>query len=56
MCEKERKVRLVRKKKGIVKVDDLFFCSQLLAELNLHSSAEHKPPFEYPRAVTATLL
>ena len=29
-----------------------FFCSQLLAELNLHSSAEQKPPFENPRSTT----
>ena len=29
-----------------------FFCSQLLAELNLHSSAEQKPPFKICRSTT----
>ena len=57
MCEKERKQGwwLVRKKKGMVKVDDPFFCSQLLAELNLRSSAEQKPPFKNPRSATVFL-
>jgi len=27
-----------------------FFCSQLLAELNLHSSVQQKPPFKNPRS------
>ena len=61
MCEKERKARLVRNKKGIVKFNDPFFiffclfCSQLLAELNLHSSAEQKPSFESWRSATVQI-
>ena len=30
-----------------------FFCSQLLAELNFHSSAEQNSPFKNPRSATA---
>ena len=44
---------MVEKKNRIVKVDDLFFffCSELLAKVNLHSSAEQNP-----RSATAKLM
>ena len=41
-----------REKKESVKIGDLFFCSQLLAELNFYSSAEQDPPFKNPRSTT----
>jgi len=54
--EKERKTRLVTEKRGLQKLMTFvlfllffklfFFCFKLLAEVNLHSSAEQKPPFE----------
>ena len=33
-----------------------FFCSQLLAEFNFHSSAEQNPPFKNPRSATVPLV
>jgi len=49
------KASLVERKKDC-KVDDLVFCSQLLAEVNLHSSAEQKPPLKNPRSATDFIL
>ena len=48
----ERKESIAgREKKESVKIGD-FFCSQLLAELNFHYSAEQNPPFKNPRSAT----